>query len=143
MADAVRIYLATITVKSTRRGCAGVLNRMVRDLGADANVALLTEERVGVWFTFVWGEKAASTFNVRLAALRTACAYWREQKWLTDDPLVRLRAKPTSRMLPQGITQWHMQSRRNIGRGSHGSDPAHASRASTAPSSGAATRPSR
>jgi integrase/recombinase XerC/integrase/recombinase XerD len=37
---------------------------------------------------------AATTFNVRLASLRSACGYWRDQGWLTGDPLVRLRARP-------------------------------------------------
>jgi hypothetical protein len=66
-----------------------------------ADVALLHQEqdRVGGWFTFVWGSKAATTSNVRLAALRSACEYWREQTWLIGDPLVRLRARPRRRTL--------------------------------------------
>jgi integrase/recombinase XerC/integrase/recombinase XerD len=42
----------------------------------------------------VWGGGAATTFNIRLASLRSACGYWRDQGWLTGDPLVRLRARP-------------------------------------------------
>jgi integrase/recombinase XerC/integrase/recombinase XerD len=105
LADAVTVFLGTIPAANTRRGYAVVLNRLVADFGADTNVALLDHEpdRVSGWFTFVWGNKAATTFNVRLAALRSACEYWREQKWLIGDPLVRLRAKPappdTSRAL--------------------------------------------
>ncbi|WP_433521338.1 tyrosine-type recombinase/integrase [Nocardia pseudovaccinii] len=44
--------------------------------------------------TFVWGGRSAKTFNIRLTALASACGYWREQGWLTGDPLVRLRARP-------------------------------------------------
>ncbi len=105
LADAIRIFLGTVSVKNTRRGYAVVLNRMERDFGKDANVALLNEDRVGGWFTFVWGEKAPSTFNVHLAALRTACAYWREQGWLTGDPLVRLRVKPTAPDYSKALTE--------------------------------------
>src|ERR1700682_544753 len=105
LADAVRIFLDTVASRNTRRGYAVVLNRMVRDFGADANVALLNADRVSGWFTFVWGEKAASTFNVRLAGLRTTCGYWREQKWLVDDPLVRLRAKPTAPDNSKALTE--------------------------------------
>lgn len=96
LADAVKVFLDTIPAMNTRRGYGIVLNRLVADFGADTNVALLVLEpdRVSGWFTFVWDNKAATTFNVRLAALRTACAYWRKQEWLVGDPLVRLRAKP-------------------------------------------------
>jgi integrase/recombinase XerC/integrase/recombinase XerD len=97
LADAVKVVLDTIPAANTRRGYGIVLNRLVKDFGADTDVALLGLEpdRVSGWFTFVWDNKAATTFNVRLAALRTACAYWRKQDgWLVGDPLVRLRAKP-------------------------------------------------
>lgn len=36
------------------------------------------------------GDKSAQTFNVHLAALRSACEYWRKQGWLVRDPLSRL-----------------------------------------------------
>ncbi|WP_232490992.1 hypothetical protein [Mycobacterium dioxanotrophicus] len=68
-------------------------------------MALLGSEpdRVSGWFTFVWGGKSAKTFNIRLTALGSACAYWRDQQWLAGDPLVRLRTRPappdTSRAL--------------------------------------------
>lgn len=94
LADAVTAFLNTITVANTRRGYAIPLNRMVRDFGADSNVALLDPDRVAGWFTFVWGGCAAKTFNTRLTALGSACAYWRKQEWLAGDPLVRLRTRP-------------------------------------------------
>ncbi|MEV6323963.1 site-specific integrase [Nocardia sp. NPDC051787] len=105
LADAVRIYLGTITVANTRATYAAALDRLVADFGADTDVAQLDREpdRVSGWFTFVWGAKSAKTFNIRLTALGSACGYWREQGWLTGDPLVRLRARPappdTSRAL--------------------------------------------
>ena len=96
LADAVRIYLATITVPNTRATYAAALDRLVADFGADTNVALRDREpdRVSGWFTFVWGGKAAKTFKIRLTALAAACGYWREQRWPAGDPLVRLRARP-------------------------------------------------
>lgn len=96
LADAVTAFLGTIAAPNTRRGYAAALNRMVRDFGADTNVALLDPDRVSGWFTFVWGSSSAPTFNVRLATMRSACAYWREQDWLTNDLMVRVRARPTS-----------------------------------------------
>jgi len=96
LADAVAVFLATIAVPNTRETYAAALDRLVTDFGADTNVALLDSEpdRVSGWFTFVWGAKAAKTFNIRLTALGSACVYWRDQGWLAGDPLVRLRAKP-------------------------------------------------
>ncbi|WP_067893595.1 tyrosine-type recombinase/integrase [Nocardia vaccinii] len=88
--DAVANYLATIPSSNTRRGYAIALNQLMRDFGADSEVGLLEAERVGGWFTFKWGDKSAQTFNVRLASLRGACEYWRQQQWLVGDPLVRL-----------------------------------------------------
>ena len=75
LADAVKIYLATITVPNTRETYATALDRLIADFGADTDVALLGEEpdRVGGWFTFAWGAKAAKTFNIRLTALGSAC----------------------------------------------------------------------
>ncbi|MEU7631108.1 hypothetical protein AB0C34_14145 [Nocardia sp. NPDC049220] len=45
------------------------------DFGADTDVALLDSEpdRVSGWFTFVWGDKSAKTFTIRLTALASAC----------------------------------------------------------------------
>ena len=63
LADAVTVFLGTIPAANTRRGYGVVLNRLVADFGADTNVALLDQEpdRVGGWFTFVWGNKAATS----------------------------------------------------------------------------------
>jgi integrase/recombinase XerC/integrase/recombinase XerD len=94
LADAVRIFLGTITVENTRRGYAAALDRLVRDFGADADVALLDPDRLSGWFVFVWGGKSPKTFNLRLTALASACAWWRKQGWLAGDPLVRLQARP-------------------------------------------------
>lgn len=96
LADAVRIYLDTITVANTRATYAAALDRLVADFGADIDVALLDAEpdRVSGWFTYVWGARSAKTFNIRLTALTSACGYWRAQGWLAGDPLVRLRTRP-------------------------------------------------
>jgi integrase/recombinase XerC/integrase/recombinase XerD len=44
----------------------------------------------------VWGDKSAKTYNLRLTAVSAGCAYWRDQVWLTGDPVSRLRARPTA-----------------------------------------------
>lgn len=94
-ADAARIHVATITVRNTRAMYAAVLDRLVTGFGTDTDVALLDREpdRVSGWFTFVWGGKSAKTFDIRLAALASACGYRRAQGLLVGDPLVRLRLR--------------------------------------------------
>jgi integrase len=96
LADAVKIFLGTITVANTCRGYAAALDRLVRDFGADTDVALLGREpdRVSGWLVFVWGGASPKTFNLRLTALASACAWWRKQGWLVGDPLVRVTARP-------------------------------------------------
>ncbi|WP_459547822.1 tyrosine-type recombinase/integrase [Nocardia sp. X0981] len=95
-ADAARTYSATITVRNTRATYAAALDRLVTDFGTDTDVALLVRypDRVSGGFTFVWGGKSAKTFNIRLAALASACGYRRAQGWLVGDQSVWLRARP-------------------------------------------------
>jgi hypothetical protein len=69
LADAVKVFLDTIPAANTRRGYGIVLNRLVKDFGADTNVALLEREpdRVSGWFAFVWvpGQPRRSTSGWR------------------------------------------------------------------------------
>jgi integrase/recombinase XerC/integrase/recombinase XerD len=65
----------------------------------------LDPDRVGGWFTFVWGKASPQTFNVRLAALRAAFDYWREQGWLGGDPLVRLVGRSVPRDDSRALTR--------------------------------------
>ena len=97
LADAAKVFLDTFVTRNTRVTYAAALDRLVADFGPDTNVALLAGEpdRVAGWFVCMWGNKSAKTFNVRLTALGSACAYWREQEWLVGDPLARLRARST------------------------------------------------
>jgi len=80
LGDAVSTFLETISVANTRSAYAIPLNRLVRDFGADANTATLDPDRVAVWFAFAWGGCSAKTYNTRLTALGSACAYWRKQE---------------------------------------------------------------
>ncbi|MEU4341814.1 site-specific integrase [Nocardia sp. NPDC023852] len=81
------------------------MNRLCKDFGADSSTARLDPDRVAGWFTFVWGKASPQTFNVRLAAWRAACAYWREQQWLGGDPLVRLVARSVPRDESRALTR--------------------------------------
>jgi integrase len=46
------------------------------------------------WLTQRWGTASTATWNRNLAALRSACAYWKLEHWITGDPTAGLaRAK--------------------------------------------------
>lgn len=97
--DAVGAYLATLgspESRGTRRVYAGILRALVTEYGRDADPSELASAEVAEWFADRWGERAPSTFNVALDALRSASAYWRDQGWLAEDPTSRLRRRKRS-----------------------------------------------
>jgi integrase len=98
LGEAVGTFLGTIAVPNTRRGYAGALDRMVRDLGADTPLTELDPDQVAEWFTGAWGTSAAKTFNTRLTALSSACSYWRTQGWLPDGAAAGAGGRLTSRL---------------------------------------------
>ncbi|MBN6056886.1 site-specific integrase, partial [Nonomuraea sp. RK-328] len=94
---AVEAFLATIDNANTKRAYAIALRALAAELGADAPLAVLEGEagadRLATWFTGRWGGAAAATLNARLDALGSACAWWRDQDWLTGDPIRRVRRR--------------------------------------------------
>jgi integrase/recombinase XerC/integrase/recombinase XerD len=94
--DAVRDYLATLAgpeSAGTRRVYSGTLRALLAEYGAGAEVSAIGERDLAAWFTGRWGSRAPSTWNVSLDALRSACSYWRDQGWLTEDPTGLLRRR--------------------------------------------------
>jgi integrase len=80
---------------STRRTYGRVLRWVVAEFGADTGPGEVDPERFAGWFTARWADRAPSTWNVSLDAVRSAAAYWQRQGWLTADPLRMLeRRKP-------------------------------------------------
>lgn len=83
----------------TRRTYAEVLTQLLRaPLTRTDPVGRLDHPAVAAeladWFTQRWGAAGAATWNRNLACLRSACAYWRTQHWITGDPTAGLsRAK--------------------------------------------------
>ncbi|MGI5488716.1 hypothetical protein [Microtetraspora malaysiensis] len=51
-------------------------------------------DRVAAWFIEQWGSRSAATVNVRLNALASASGWWRDQGWIIEDPLRRLKRRP-------------------------------------------------
>ncbi|MEV4189700.1 tyrosine-type recombinase/integrase, partial [Streptosporangium canum] len=94
---AVVAFLETIAVANTANAYAIALRALTAALGEQTPLAELEGEagadRVAGWFTGRWGGSAAATFNARLDALGSACAWWRDQHWLTGDPLRRIRRR--------------------------------------------------
>jgi site-specific recombinase XerD len=96
---AVDAYLATLSgaeQASTRRTYGRVLRWIVSEFGSDA-APKVDAERFAGWFGARWGDRAPSTWNVSLDAIRSAAAYWHRQGWITADPsrmLVRRKPRP-------------------------------------------------
>ena len=75
-----------------------MLTQLLRSpLPSAATVRLLDDPvaaQLRDWFTHRWAAASAATWNRNLACLRSACAYWRVEHWITGDPTAGLpRAK--------------------------------------------------
>ena len=96
---AVDAYLATLSGSeqaSTRRTYGRVLRWIVTEFGSDT-APDIDAERFAGWFGAQWGDRAPSTWNVSLDAIRSAAAYWQRQGWITADPsqmLIRRKPRP-------------------------------------------------
>jgi integrase len=67
---------------------------MVTEFGRDA-APDIDPERFAAWFTGRWADRAPSTRNVSLDAIRSAASWWMQQGWITADPSRMLkRRKP-------------------------------------------------
>src|ERR1039458_6141962 len=99
LGGAVDAYLATLSgaeQASTRRTYGRVLRWIVTEFGSDF-APDIDAERFAAWFGARWGDRAPSTWNVSLDAVRSAAAYWQRQGWLAADPsrpLVRRKPRP-------------------------------------------------
>lgn len=91
-------FLADISNANTARAYRRALSALADRFGTHRPVSVLEGEqvpdRVADWFTATWGAAAPATFNARLGALASATAWWRDQRWLSGDPLVRIRRRP-------------------------------------------------
>lgn len=98
LGDAVAAFLREVANANTARSYAIALRALAAELGADAPVAVLDDEavldRIAKWFAGRWGTAAAATANARLDGLRSAAGWWRDQGWITGDPLRRIRRRP-------------------------------------------------
>lgn len=96
---AVTAFLDTLCrpeQQSTRRTYADVLTQLLRSpLSRSDSVGMLDDpvvaEQLRGWFAARWGPSAGSTWNRNLAALRSACSYWRTEQWIITDPTAGLR----------------------------------------------------
>jgi integrase len=93
-------YLATLRgaeQENTRRVYGRILRRVVAEFGRDADPDAVSAEWFAAWFCAQWADRAPSTWNVSLDAIRSAAAYWMRSGWITADPsrmLVRRQPRP-------------------------------------------------
>ena len=121
LGNAIDAYLATLRgaeQANTRRAYGQVLRRLIAEFGSDVAPDSIAAERFVAWFGQQWGERAPSTWNVSLDALRSAAAYWIRHGWLAADPsrmLVRRKPRPDrSRALSRGEVE-QLLTREDIG----------------------------
>jgi len=100
LGQAADAYLATLRgteQASTRRVYGRILRTVAGEFGDGTAPDEIGAERFAEWFGQRWGERAPSTWNVSLDAVRSAAAYWQRQGWVAADPsrlLVRRRPRP-------------------------------------------------
>jgi integrase len=106
---AAESYLATLAgaeQASTRRKYGGILRRLVTEFGGSSGPDEISAEAFAAWFAGQWADRAPSTWNVSLDAVRSAAAYWQRQGWLAADftrMLERRKPRPDrSRALSRG-----------------------------------------
>ena len=96
---AIDAYLATLSGTehaSTRRTYGRVLRWIAAEFGSEA-APDIDAGRFAAWFGAQWADRAPSTWNVSLDAIRSAAAYWQRQGWIAADPsrtLVRRKPRP-------------------------------------------------
>jgi integrase/recombinase XerC/integrase/recombinase XerD len=122
---AVAAFLETFTrpeQAATRRTYTEILTFLLRDPfnpreGVGALDTPELAESLRRQFTQRWATAAGSTWNRNLAALRSACAYWRTQHWITTDPLAGLERAKTgenrARARPRASIK-HLLARKSI-----------------------------
>lgn len=99
LGHAVGQFLAGQTNPNTLRAYRTALHGLRDELGADTPLAVLDTDQgadaVAAWFLGRWGDAAPATVNVRIDALRSAGAWWRDQGtgWITTDPARRLQRR--------------------------------------------------
>jgi len=77
--EAVTVYLATLAgaeQAGTRKIYGSVLRGLASAFAAEADVSAITAAALAEWFTAQWQDRAPSTWNVALDAIRSAAAYW-------------------------------------------------------------------
>jgi site-specific recombinase XerD len=114
-------YLATLRAAeqaSTRRVYGRVLHRAAAEFGSGAVLDEISAERFAAWFGAAWGERAPSTWNVCLDAVRSAAAYWQRQGWIVADPsrmLVRRKPRPDRARALSRVDIEQLLTREDIG----------------------------
>ncbi len=81
---------------STGRSYQRTLDRLARELGAEALLEELPVEVVTAAVTTAWSRCAPSTWNRHVATVRSFVAYCRRRRWLTVDLAVDLERRPPS-----------------------------------------------
>ena len=120
LAEAADAFLSSPRAASpnTRRACAGVIDRLVAELGPDRQLATVPGDEIAAALRRLWGKRAPSTWNRNRAAVvswLTWCAG--KKRWtapqLPGDAERRKEHSDTTRALPRARIE-RLLSRRDI-----------------------------
>src|SRR5438128_630925 len=104
----VGAFLAQRDLRPRSRTVYGqTLARLVAEIGADLPLARLEPAELQAFFDRWYGDAAAATWNLNLAAVRSFLAFTRRQGWLEWDPTAgierrQVRNNPDLRVIPRG-----------------------------------------
>src|SRR5262249_23461154 len=109
LAEATDAFLSSPRTASpnTRRAYAGVIDRLVAELGPDRQLAMVTGEEVAAALRRLWGDRAPATWNRNRAAVMSWLTWCTIRKrWpapqLPGDAERRKEHSDTTRALPRG-----------------------------------------
>ena len=85
--------------RSTRRSYSQTLTRLVRELGGQRPLSILTVEAVTVAVTATWGGRAPATWNRHVATVHSFLGFCQRRRWQAEDLTVDLerRQEPADR----------------------------------------------
>jgi site-specific recombinase XerD len=95
LAAAAVAFLAQPSLAASSSGSyQRTLDRLERELGAEALLEELTVEAVTAAVTTAWGHCAPATWNRHVATVRSFVAYCRRRRWLATDLAADLERRP-------------------------------------------------
>ena len=99
VSEAVAAFLGTLS-PSTRRSYAIALDALAAGYEAGKPLASLDAAEVADWLTERYGDRSPATWNLRVASLRAAGAWWHERGWREDNLGEAIKVRKPRQVVP-------------------------------------------